>query len=330
MKLELSIAITSNPRTWPVIEGKVAPDAIDLLPTVLHPSELFWRQLRYAEFDVAEMSMSSLMMAVSKGDDRFVGIPVFTTRLFFHTTTLVRRAAGIKTPADLKGKRVGVPEYQQTAALWARGVMQHEFGVAPKDMEFWMERPPSRSHGGATGFTPPPGVTVNQIPPEKSIGSMMLAGELDAVMYYLVDPNLIDRSTVDLHSHPDIAPLFPDPCAEGVRYYRKTGLYPINHGMIIKRELAEQHPWAITNILKAFNRARDMAERQRMEHVAYHIDTGLLPASAREALRTPLLAHGIAANRNVLETIAQYSLEQGLTPRLMKLDELFAPSMMAQ
>ena len=98
---------------------------------------------------------------------------------------LVRRGAGIETPADLKGKRVGVPEYQQTAALWSRGALQHEFGVEPKDMEFWMERPPSRSHGGATGFTPPPGVTVNQIPPEKSIGSMMLSGELDAVIFYL-------------------------------------------------------------------------------------------------------------------------------------------------
>ena len=175
MRLQFSIGLTSNPRTWPVIDGQVTPDAIDLVPTVLHPSELFWRQLRFAEFDVAEMSVSSLMMAKSKGDDRFVGIPVFTTRRFFHTGILVRRAAGIETPADLKGKRVGVPEYQQTAALWARGVLQHEFGVAPKDMEFWMERPPSHSHGGATGFVPPPGVTVNRIPLDKNIGSMMLA-----------------------------------------------------------------------------------------------------------------------------------------------------------
>jgi 4,5-dihydroxyphthalate decarboxylase len=330
MKLQLSIGITSNPRTWPVIDGQVKPDGIDLVPTVLHPSELFWRQLRYAEFDVSEMSVSSLMMARSKGDERFVGIPVFTTRRFFHTTTLVRRDAKIEVPADLKGKRVGVPEYQQTAALWARGVLQHEFGVEPKDMEFWMERPPSRSHGGATGFKPPPGVTVNQIPAEKSIGSMMLARELDAVIFYLVDPNLIDRSTVDLHHHPDIKPLFTDPLAEGVRFYRKTGLYPINHGMVIKRELAEKHPWAITNILKAFNQANDLADRQRMEHVEYHLETGLLPAQARKALQTPIISHGIIANRLVLETIAQYSLEQGLTPRLMKLDELFAASMMAQ
>jgi 4,5-dihydroxyphthalate decarboxylase len=330
MKLQFSIGITSNPRTWPVIDGRIKPDGIDLVPTVLHPSELFWRQLRYAEFDVSEMSVSSLMMARSKGDERFVGIPVFTTRRFFHTTTLVRRDAGIETPADLKGKRVGVPEYQQTAALWARGVLQHEFGVEPRDMEFWMERAPSRSHGGATGFKPPPGVTVNQIPEEKSIGSMMLARELDAVIFYLVDPNLIDRSTVDLHHHPDIKSLFPDPLAEGVRFYRKTGLYPINHGMVIKRELAEQHPWAITNILKAFNQANALADRQRMEHVEYHLETGLLPAQARKALQTPIISHGIIANRLVLETIAQYSLEQGLTPRLMKLDELFAASMMAQ
>jgi 4,5-dihydroxyphthalate decarboxylase len=297
---------------------------------VLHPSELFWRQLRHSEFDVSEMSVSSLMMARSKGDERFAGIPVFTTRRFFHTTTLVRRDAGINVPADLKGKRVGVPEYQQTAALWARGVLQHEFGVHPKDMEFWMERPPSRSHGGATGFKPPPGVTVNQIPVEKSIGSMMVAGELDAVIFYLVDPNLIDRSTIDLHRHPDIKPLFPDPLAEGVRFYRKTGLYPINHGMVIKRELAEKHPWVLTNILKAFNRANELAERQRAEHVEYHVETGLIPAEAGKALQTPIISHGIIANQPVLETIAQYSNEQGLTPRLMKLDELFPASMMAQ
>jgi 4,5-dihydroxyphthalate decarboxylase len=330
MNIQLSIGITSNPRTWPIIDGAVKVEGVDLTPTVLHPSELFWRQLRYCEFDVSEMSVSSLLMARSKGDERFVGIPVFTTRRFFHTTTLVRRDAKIDAPADLKGKRVGVPEYQQTAALWSRGVLQHEFGVHPKDMEFWMERPPSRSHGGATGFKPPPGVTVNQIPVEKSIGSMMVAGELDAVIFYLVDPNLIDRSTVDLHHHPDIKPLFPDPQAEGVRFYRKTGLYPINHGMVIKRELAEKHPWTLTNILKAFNRANELAERQRAEHVEYHIEAGLIPAEAGKALQTPIISHGMIANRLVLETIAQYSNEQGLTPRVMKLDELFAANMMAQ
>jgi 4,5-dihydroxyphthalate decarboxylase len=330
MKLQFSLAISSNPRTWPIIDGSIAPEGIDLVPTVLHPSEMFWRQLRFAEFDVSEMSMSSLMMARAKGDDRFVGIPVFTTRRFFHTGILVRRAAAIEKPADLKGQRVGVPEYQQTAALWARGVLQHEFGLTPQEMEFWMERPPSHSHGGATGFVPPPGVTVNPIPVEKNIGSMMLAGELDAALFYLVDPNLIDRSTADLRNHPDIKTLFPDPVAEGIRYYRKSGLFPINHGMVIKRELAEKHPWAILNILKAFHRANELANKQRWQHAEYHVETGLLPREAKQALQMGLVTHGIAANRAVLETAARYSLEQGLTPRLMQLEDLFAASTLGQ
>lgn len=324
MKLPLSFGITSNPRTWPVIDGRVVPDAIDPMISVCDPSELFWRQLRFAEFDVSEMSMSSLMMIRAQGDERFVGLPVFTTRRFFHTNILVRRDARINTPADLRGKRVGVPEYQQTAALWIRGVIQSEFGVTPKDMEFWMERVPARSHAGAVGFKAPPGVTINQIPPEKSIGSMMVKGELDACMFYIRNQNLVDRSSEDLHNHPDIRPLFPDSAAEGIRYYQKTGIYPINHGMVVKREVAEKNPWVIINLLKAFNEACEIANRERAEHVTYHLETGLVPPQYRTALATPVLIHGIKANRNTLETAAAYSHEQGLTPRLMKLDDLFA------
>jgi 4,5-dihydroxyphthalate decarboxylase len=330
MKLQLSLGITSNPRTWPILDGRVTPAGIDLVPSELQASELFWRQLKYAEFDVSEMSVSSLLIATAKGDTRWVGLPVFTTRFFFHTWALVRRAAGIASPIDLKGRRVGVPEYQQTAALWTRGVLQHEFGVAPKDMEFWMERRPEMSHGGATGFVPPPGVTLHYIPPEKNIGSMMLSGELDATLLYLANPNLVDRSTADLWHHPDIAPLFPDTVAEGVRFYRKTGLFPINHGMVIKREIAEKHPWTVLNVLKAFEQANEIANRERIEQARYHIDAGLLAREAEAALATPILRHGIKANRKVLETLAQYSHEQGLTPRQMRLDEVFAANAMEQ
>ena len=173
-------------------------------------------------------------------------------------------------------------------------------------------------------------MTVNQVPPDKSLGSMMVSGELDAVMFYLVDPNLIDRSTIDLHNHPDIKPLFADSAAEGVRYYRKTGLYPINHGMVIKREVAERHPWALTNILKAFKAASALADRQRVEQAEYYFETGILPSAAQKAFAAPLITHGVAANRKVLETIAQYSLEQGLTPKLTQLEDLFPPSMLSQ
>ena len=326
--LALSIALSPNPRNWPIIDGSVTVDGADLICNVLHPSEMFWRQLHHEEFDLSEMSCSSLMMARAQGDERWAGLPVFTTRRFFHTGILVRRDAGIDQPSDLKGKRVAVPEYQQTAALWTRGVLQHEFGVRAQDMEFWMERAPSRSHGGATGFKPPPGVTVHTIPPDKSIGSMMLSGELQAALHYIVNDNLIDRSTADLHNHPDIKLLFADRTAEGVRYYNKTGIYPINHGMVIKRALAEKHPWLIHNVLDAFERANARIDRQRMEHLAYHIETGLLPADAREKLQQPLVRHGIKANRLTLETCARYSNEQSLTPRVMPLDEIFEPSTM--
>jgi 4,5-dihydroxyphthalate decarboxylase len=336
MNITLSAALTNNPRTWPVLDGRVRIEGVDLVPTVLHPSEMFWRQLSFAEFDISEMSISSLLMAKSKGDERFVGIPVFTTRRFFHTSLLVRRDAGIEQPADLKGKRVGVPEYQQTAALWTRGVLQHEFGVRDRDMEFWMERPPEKSHGGATGFAPPPGVTVHRVPSDKNLGSMMLSGELQAVIHYLAhaansaDRNVVDRSTVDLKSQPEIRTLYPDPVAEGVRYYKKTGIYPINHGMVIKHELHDKHPWLALNIVKAFGEANDIANRERMAHLDYYFETGAIPADARKATAASILNHGIRANRKTLETIAQYSNEQGLTPRVMKLEEIFAPSTLEQ
>ena len=300
------------------------PDGIDLIPTVLHPSELFWRQLHFAEFAVSEMSCSSFLIVTGQGDTRFVGLPIFTTRRFFHAGILVRCAAGIATPADLKGKRVGVPEYQQTAALWARGVLQHEFGVHAQDMEFWMERTPDRSHGGATGFKPPRGVTVKQIPADKSIGAMMLAGELDAALHYLSGRNLVDRSRADLANHPDFKSLFPDPVAEGIRYYKKTGLLPINHQTVVRRDVFEQEPWVVLNLVKAFNRANDIANAQRLAHVEDHLAAGLLSGDAK----TALIHHGVAANRKVIETIAQYSLEQGLTSRLIKVEELYAPSAM--
>jgi 4,5-dihydroxyphthalate decarboxylase len=159
---------------------------------------------------------------------------------------------------------------------------------------------------------------------------MMLSGELHATLLYYGIANKVDRSSADLFHHPDIKTLFPDPYEEGIRFYKKNGIYPINHGMVIRREIAEQHPWAITNLVSAFKRAAVIADKEREEHLDYYLETGTLPRSADKAIHTPLVQHGIKANRKVLETAAQWSLEQGLTPRLMKLDEVFAASTMAE
>jgi 4,5-dihydroxyphthalate decarboxylase len=331
MDLPLSIALSDNARTRPILEGKVKAEGIACTCTNMHPSELFWRQLRFAEFDVSEMSLSGLMMAVAGGDDRWIGIPVFTTRKMFQVGVLVRRDRGIAVPADLKGKKMGVPEYQQTAALWTRGYLQHEYDVHPRDMEFWMERNEDKSQGAAIGFRPPKDVKLNYIPNSTNLGEMLLDGKLDGALRYLANTNnAVDRSSLDLYRHPDFKTLFPDPHAEGVKFYNKTGIYPINHGMVIKRAIAEKHPWTVPHIFKAFEKALALAEKARKEAVEYHLETGLLPPDARKALATPLVQYGVEPNRKVLETAAQWSFEQGLTPRLVKMDELFPRTTMQQ
>ncbi|HLI26722.1 MAG TPA: ABC transporter substrate-binding protein [Chloroflexota bacterium] len=327
--LALSLAVTFNERTRPIIEGQVRPEGIELAITVCEPGELFWRQLKAAEFDVSEMSLASLLQLVARGDTRWWGLPIFTMRQFFHTGILVRADAGIARPQDLRGRRVGVPEYQQTAALWVRGVLQHEFGVAPTEMVWYMERAPEQSHAAGTGFQPPPGLELHYIPPERSIAEMLLAGDLDAAAFYIPQRTLLDRSGVDLRGHPRVRPLFPDAAAEGARYYRQTGLFPINHGMVVRRTLVAQHPWVPLNLYQAFERARERFEAQGRAFAAPYVQTGIVPATAAGALDQTLYPYGVAANRRVLETIAQYAHEQGLTPRVVALDELFAPSTLA-
>ena len=326
-KLELSIALSENENTRAVLDGRIAPDAIKLYPTALHPSEMFWRQLKFAEFDVSEMSMSSLTIATSKAQTQWVALPVFTTREFFHLRILVRVASGIQAPADLKGKRVGVPEYQQTAAIWSRGVLQHEFGVHPREIEFFMERTPETSHGGSTGFKPPDGVTVHQIPPTTNIGEMMVRGELDATLLYLTHANLVDRSRIDLSKDSRFKPLF-DRAAEPKRYFAKTGIYQINHGMVIRRSIFERYPWAALNIYNAFAQARGQVISARDTSLLRHFEPGLIGEDARRALAMDPMAYGVTGNRKVLETITQYVHEQGLTARRVGLEEMFAPSTM--
>jgi 4,5-dihydroxyphthalate decarboxylase len=324
--LPLSLITTANPRTQPIIDGEVRPQGIDLTVSVADPGDIFWRQLHFAEFDVSEMSLSSLLMLTARGDSPWTGLPIFTIRDFFHTGILVRAAAGIEQPADLRDKRVGVHEYQQTAALWIRGVLQHEFGVAPADMDWYMERGEEFSHGSATGFQPPPGLRFQRIPPEKSIASMLLADELDVALFYVSRRTLLDRSGVDLRGHPRIRPLFGDPLAEGARYYQKTGLFPINHGMVVRRSVVERHPWVALNVYQAFQAAKETAAARTREGVEAHVRLGLLSAAARGALDTDPYPYGVKDNRRVLETVARYSHEQGLTPRVVPLDEVFAPT----
>jgi 4,5-dihydroxyphthalate decarboxylase len=324
--IELSLALTDNVRTRPIIEGRVWPEAIRLTTSVMTASEMFWRQLKFAEFDVSEMSLSSLLIAVARGDTRWVAIPVYTMRRFFHTWIWVRRDRGIEAPADLRGKRVGVPEYQQTAAVWARGVLQHEFGVRADEIEWFMERTPETSHGAATGFVPPPGVRIEAIPPSTNIGEMLVGGGLDATLLYLNQTNVVDRSSIDLGTRPEVRPLFADEVAEGRRFFAATGLYPINHAMVVRRALLERHPWIAINLVNAFEAAKRNAASVAAGVLDGYVRTGLADAGLAATLRTDPMPYGVKAARPVLETIADWVFEQGLSPRRVALEEVFAPS----
>ena len=326
--LDLSLALSDNHYTRPLLQGRVSPQGVRFLPTSVHPSEMFWRQLKYADFDVSEMSLSSLFIATSKGDTRWVALPIYTSRTFFQTWILKRTDRGIDSPSDLKGKKVGVPEYQQTAALWSRGILQDEFGVAARDIEWFMERGPQMSHGGSTGFVPPQGVVLHQIGPHTNIGEMLIKGELDATLLYLPHKNLVDRSTLDVLSYPFIKPLFENPFQETKRYFEKTGLFPINHTVVIKRELYEKEPWLALNIFHAFQAAKEEADRDAVEAIQSMLETGKLLTDPLNdsSWMNQAKSYGMKNSRPVIEKIAGYIHQQGLTQRVVSIEEVFAKS----
>lgn len=325
-RLEIGVALLDNENTRPIIDGRVVAEGLRLMPTVGYASEIFWRQLRFADFDASEMSLSSLMIAITRGEQRWVALPIFTMRHFFHTLIQYRDGAGIRTPADLRGKRVGVPEYQQTAAVWSRGALQHEFGVHPREIEWHMERGADRSHGAATGFAAPPGVTVRQIPPHTDIGDMLVRGALDAALHYRGGAfNLVDRGKTDLSRAAQIRPLFPDRETEGRRYYASSGIYPINHAFVVRRSLVERHPWIARSLYDAFTAARQEARRAALAGLQPQLEAGLIDG---DFLARDPLQYGVRAARPVIEALAAYSHEQGLIARVVKPEEIFAPELL--
>jgi len=324
--LELSVALSDNPRTRPVIEGRVPFEGLRLVPTIVHPSEMFWRQLRFGDFDVSEMSMSTLTILTSKGNRDWVGLPIYTMRKFFHNEILVRKDSGIKVPADLKGKRVGVPEYQQTAAIWTRGVLQHEFGVQARDMTWWMERNDDKSHGHSSGFKAPPGVSITPVPLNTNLGDMLLKGEIDAIVHYIANNNLVDRSRVDVTADPQIRYLFDDREAESARYFKKTGIFPINHVVVVKRSVYERHPWIALNLYTGFAAAMEQVRKDSLAWMAPYYEMGLVDPNVRRMVSKSPMPYGLKAARPVLETVTQYVHEQGLCERRVALEEIFAPN----
>lgn len=331
-KLQLGFISNFNERVEPLMRGLVHAEAIEIVPTYSHPSETFLRQLRDLEFPVGEMSMSSYLIARERGLD-MIALPVFPSRRLFHTELSYHVDSGIARPQDILGKRIGVSEYQQTAALWQRGILDHDFGVSQYKVHWYMERTEDMSHGGVTGFTPPKGISFNRVPPDKSLASMLVNQELDVAAINSPvkhSPTQLGRSHKITGSDGDwskVKQLFPDRLAEGKRFFDKWGFLPVNHTYTIRGDIHRKYPWVAFNLYSGFVKAKEHFNAKLMGSIPSALFFGKeYIIKTQEMFGADPFPYGIKANRKLLETIVDFSFEQGLITKKPQIEELFAES----
>jgi 4,5-dihydroxyphthalate decarboxylase len=319
--LKLTLACWDYDRTRPLMDGRVKPEGIDLDITVLRPRQTFQRMLDSREFEVSELSLASYTALKGRGDCPFVAVPVALSKIFRHSCIYVRTGAGITTPGDLKGKRVGTSQWSSTGLVFMRGMLQHDYGVAARDIHWFM--------GGLNSFVEPPLIPLN-LPKEISLDflsgqatleQMFAAGELDALLSLYI-PNLF------LQGAPSIVRLFPNYKEIEQDYYRRTRIFPIMHTVVLRKDVYRAHPWAARSIYRAFVEARDLAVNGLYDTDALRLALPWLIDHVEEAWRVfgkDFWAYGLEPNRSTFEAIGRYVHEQGLSPRVVSADELFAP-----
>lgn len=319
--LSLSVAVGDYDRTRPLVDGTVGIDGVDPVFMLLEPEEIFFRAFRHAEFDVCELSLSSYTVKTARGDCPYVGVPVFPSRAFRHTSIYVRTDRGIREPADLRGRRIGVPEYQLTANVWARMILA-DHGVEPKDVH-WLRGgydEPGRVEKIALDL--PPDVRLESIPEGATLSAMLAAGEIDALIGPRA-PSCFDAV------HPDVGRLWADPVAAASDWYRRHGHFPIMHLVGVRRDLVERHGWLPATIAKAFGRAKAVGLARLGDTSATKVTLPFVEERLQEARR--LLgedhwSYGFEANRRTLDAFLAAHHAQGLSSRRLAPEELFHPT----
>jgi 4,5-dihydroxyphthalate decarboxylase len=321
-KLNLTLACWNYDRTRALQDGSVTPDGIDLNYLDLPVEETFFRMVRHREFDVAEMSLSSYTVSLFKDPKPFVAIPIFPSRFFRHSCIYLSAKSGIKNPKDLIGRKIGVPEYQMTAPVWIRGILSDHYGVPVDSVTYWTggEEEPGRPEKQKLNL--PPNIKVNSIPEDRTLAQMLREGEIDA-FYTARKPSSFDGKQVTR--------LFENFVDVEKAYYQQTGMFPIMHTVAIKREVYEANRWIAQSLFKAFVEAQKKTYEDLKQTAALK---GMLPwfnAHVEEAfdlMGPDFWAYGFEPNYKTLETFLRYHHEQGLSPRLLKPEELFAPEAM--
>ena len=320
--LELSFAIGDYDRNRPLIDGRVGIDGVDPVFLKLTPEEIFFRAFRHQAFDVCELSFGSYVVSVDRGDPGYIAIPAYLSRAFRHSAILIRTDHGIDKPADLRGKRIGIAEYQLSANVWVGGILEDEYGVKPSEITWvrgGMEQP---GRPEKIRLKLPDDVVMENAPADRSLNDLLMAGEIDG----FIGPRTL--SCFD-RGEPNVGRLFADSMTRAADYYGRTGVFPIMHLLGIRRSLAETHPWLPNTLLKAFSQSKAAA----LEHLADTSATKVtLPfveeqlAGARELLGQDFWSYGVANNLPTLNTFLDYHYRQGLSSRRIEIEELFHPS----
>lgn len=322
--LKLSIAIGDYDRVRPFVDGLVKMDGVDPVFMALEPEEIFFRALRNVEFDICELSLSSYALRTARGDCPYIAVPVFPSRAFRHTSIFIRSDRGIKTPQDLVGKRIGLPEYQLTANVWVRMILETDYGVHPREIN-WVRggyETPGRIE--KISIELPADIRVDDAPAGKTLSGMLADGELDGV----IGPRA--PSCFDL-AHPNVSWLFPDPTAVATDWYKRTGIFPIMHVLGLRKELVEEHPFLAAAAVKVFTQAKAIALHKLSDTSATKVTLPFVEErlrQARQLMGDDFWSYGIDASRPTLDAFLSAHHAQGLSKRPLRPEDLFHPSSM--
>jgi 4,5-dihydroxyphthalate decarboxylase len=339
--LNLTVAVTKNPRFEPLIDGTVKAKSLNLNFVVTTPPELFYRNLKYDEFDVFEMSISEFVITREQSDGtrwQWSALPVFPAKAFVWLGLFVSGDAQIRNLADLRGKRVGVPDYVMTAALWFRSFLKQLYGIHSKDVSWYIGRTKQFSHGAIIGLDkkPPPEVALNWLSEEQTFDRMLDRGELDAAYGFAPrhDPKLQTFGNIDRYGGTPIAgnPRLQRLFADGGRqvvvdYFHKMGIVPANHTIAVQKRLLKEHPWLALELFKLFREAKQIAyERAKHWSSAYLYFDGVDAPNQAALFGDDPYPYGIKNNRKMLELLFRSSHEDALTQKLTRIEDVFHPT----
>ena len=320
VRLNLSIAVGDYDRVRPLVDGAVRVDGVDPNFMLLEPEEIFFRAFRNVEFDVCELSLSSFTLRTARGDNPYVGVPVFTSRAFRHTAITVRTDR-IAAPADLAGKRIGMPEYQLTACVWARALLQ-DHGVNLAAIDWVRGGLEEAGRVEKINLSLPPGIRIQNAPAGRALSEMLEVGELDGI----ISPRI---PSCQMRGAPHVGWLFPDTRAAAADYFQRTGIFPIMHLLGVRKSLVEQQPWLPAALLKAFTKAKAAAMLQLSDTSATKVSLPFVEEqllAARRMMGDDFWSYGVDPNRHVLKAFLGHHRSQGLSEREISIEDLFHPT----